>query len=156
MIQRVQSIYLLLVTVIMSFLLVRPYAELTLADNQMLIFKAHAIVSQSSVDVITVYKSTIPVILLVLITSLLSFVAIFFYNHRVIQMRIGLLNALLLAILMIIMLAYYFITRHHLDIADQAFRIPVIFPVVCFILSLMATRAIHNDEMLVNSYNRIR
>ncbi len=36
MIQRVQSVYLLLVTVLMSFMLILPYAELTLTDGQSL------------------------------------------------------------------------------------------------------------------------
>ena len=38
MIQRIQSIYLLLVTVLMSFLLIRPYAEMTLTDGSGIAF----------------------------------------------------------------------------------------------------------------------
>jgi hypothetical protein len=43
MIQRVQSIYLLLITVLMSFMLMRPYAELTITNDQTLIFQCHAV-----------------------------------------------------------------------------------------------------------------
>jgi len=156
MIQRVQSIYLLLVTILMSFLLVRPYANMTLADNQELIFKAHTITIQSAVDVISNYKTTIPVVLLLLIIGLLSFCTIFLYKHRIIQIRLTILNALLLLALIGSMLLYYFITRGTLGVTHSSFRLAMIFPIMAFIFCIMSIRSIRRDEILVNSYNRIR
>ena len=101
MIQRVQSIYLLLVTVLMSFLLMRPYAELTLTDDQTLTFQCHAVndLHRKRADR-SISKPPLPVIALVLIIGLLSFGNIFFYNRRIIQMRICMVNmGLLLALI---------------------------------------------------------
>ena len=156
MIQRVQSIYLLLITVLMSFLFVRPYAEMTLVDNQVLLFKAHVITIQSAADVISNYKMTIPVILLLLINGLLSFCTIFFYNHRIIQIRLSILNAFMLLALFVTMLLYFFIIRSDLDPTHSSFRLAMVFPILAFIFCIMAIHNIRRDEILVKSYNRIR
>ena len=156
MIQRVQSIYLLLVTVLMSFLLVRAYAELTLNADQLLTFRAHAIVSDIGSDTETIYKSTIPVIALVLITAILSFINIFIYRRRIIQIRICMVNTLLLVALLITIFLYYMVTKNSLTTIHQSFRIPAIFPLMGIVFNIMATRAIQRDELLVNSYKRIR
>lgn len=156
MIQRVQSIYLLLVTILMSFLLVRPYADMTLADNQELLFRSHAIIIQSAADVISLYKTTIPVVILILIIGILSFCTIFFYNHRILQIRLSILNALLLFALIGSMLFYYFIIRSSPDVTHSSFRLAMIFPILGFIFCVMAIQSIRRDEILVNSYKRIR
>ena len=43
MIQRVQSLYLLLITILMSLMVVLPYAELILGDGQTITFHSYAI-----------------------------------------------------------------------------------------------------------------
>jgi len=155
MIQRVQSVYLLLVTVLMSFMLIRPYAEITLTDSQILTFHSHVIENNAGSETPTVYKTTIPVIALVLMTGLLSFVNIFLFNRRILQRRICLVNVVLLISLLIIMFIYYRSTQHSSDITVHAFRFPAIFPLLAIILNFLAYRNIYIDEMLVKSY-RIR
>ncbi len=156
MIQRVQSVYLLLVTVIMSFLIVSPYASMIDADNQNLVFKTHAIVIETSNGEPQNYKSTVAVISLVLLTSIISFVCIFLYNRRLIQIRICILNTILLIVLLSIMFLYYVITRNNLNPTDHSFGISAIFPLIGVVLTIMAYRAIRHDDMLVNSFDRLR
>jgi hypothetical protein len=157
MIQRSQSVYLLLVTVLMSFLLIRPYAEIKLAEGQSLAFHAHVIKMDTGNDISSVYKTTIPVIALVLITSLISFVNIFLYNRRIVQIRICVINSVLLIILLLIMFTYYSSVRGgSLAVIHYTLRIPMIFPFMSVIFNLMAYRAIQHDELLVNSYKRMR
>jgi hypothetical protein len=156
MIQRVQSIYLLLITVLMSFLLIRPYADLTLVDTQSLVFRAHAITIQSGPQDVELYKTTIPVVLLTLITGLLSFCTIFFYNHRIYQIRLSMINAVLIVMLIICMLTYSLTIKQSLQVTDFSFRMAMIYPVLSLIFCIMAIRAIQHDEILVNSYNRLR
>ncbi|HEX2393704.1 MAG TPA: DUF4293 domain-containing protein [Bacteroidales bacterium] len=156
MIQRVQSIYLLIVTILMSFLTIMPYAYMELPGNQTLSFKASAINLISQTDVVSVYKSTIPVILMVIIAGIFSFCIIFFYNHRIIQIRLTLLNLLLLLILTAIMIYFCIDTRSDFDGRRLSFKIAMTFPVISLVFSILAIRGIRHDEMLVNSYNRIR
>jgi hypothetical protein len=156
MIQRVQSVYLLLVTVLMSFLLIRPYAEQTVTKDQVLTFRTYAIKINTGNNASAVYKTTVPVIAMVLITSLLSFASIFFYNRRIIQIRLCIVNSILLVALLITMFFYYSSTRGSLTVVYQTFKIPAIFPLLCIVFNLMAYKAIRHDELLVNSYNRMR
>lgn len=156
MIQRAQSIYLLMVTVLMSFLLLWPYASLSPDANEVLSFRSHAIVSLSSDTVTGILKPTLPLLMLVLITGIISLVNIFMYHHRIKQIRICLLNTGLLVVLMLLMVYYYYSTMHSVDPTQHAFRLPAILPVLSIILTLVAARAIHRDEMLVKSYERIR
>jgi len=156
MIQRVQSVYLLLVTILMSFLLVQPYAELKLTDGQTLAFRSSKIVYNAGSEKPAAYRITIEVVLLAMITGLLSFVNIFLFSRRVIQLRICLLNTLLMVLLLIIMLIHYISARHALDTSHHAFRLAGIFPVAALVINALAYRNIQKDELIVNSYNRIR
>lgn len=156
MIQRVQSVYLLLITILMSFLLVRPYAELVLRDGSPLVFNSLSIKKYTSSDDYEKYRKTLPLFLLVIITGALSFVNIFFFQKRLLQIRLCMIGFILLMIILIIMIIYYISTRYVLDHSLHAFRLAVIFPIMAIIMNFMAYRAIHHDEMLVNSYNRIR
>lgn len=156
MIQRVQSIYLLLITVLMSFMLMRPYAELTITNDQTLTFQCHAVKIYTGDQLTGVYQTTPPVIALVLIIGLLSFGNIFFYNRRIVQMRICMVNMGLLLSLLMIILIYYNAAKMSLITSYASFRIPAIFPLMSIVFNIMAYRLIHRDELLVNSYNRIR
>lgn len=156
MIQRVQSIFLLLITVMMSFLLLRSYAEIKLFGDQTLVFRTHGILMQSGSEIISVYKNTFPVIILTLLTALLSFCTIFFFNHRILQIRLCMLNAVLIFSLLLIMFIYFISTLDDFKTIHHSFKLPMIFPILSIIFCLMASRNIQKDEALVNSYNRIR
>jgi len=156
MIQRVQSVYLLLVTVLMSFLLLRPYAEVNLADGHTLIFRVLKITNFASAQSWETYRTTFVLCVLVIISGLISFLNIFLFGKRVIQMRICFVNTMLLIFIALIMFVYYTSIKHVLPHIQSAFRLGSIFPVMSLILNFMAYRAIHQDELLVDSYNRIR
>ena len=156
MIQRVQSIYLLVVTILMSFLLIMPYASMELPGDQQLLFKSAGIQLISTANVVSVYNSTIPLISLVVIAGIYSFCIIFFYNYRILQIRLILVNLVLIVFLIIIMLYHCFDAKSDFEGEKLLFRIGMSFPVICLVFSFMAIRGIRHDEMLVNSYNRIR
>ncbi|HLO57193.1 MAG TPA: DUF4293 domain-containing protein [Bacteroidales bacterium] len=156
MIQRVQSIYLLLVTILMSFILIKPYAGITLVDGQSLLLKAHVITIQSGENVISTYKTTIPVIFLVLVSGFLSFFTIFLYHKRILQIRLTLLNMVFIVILTCSMLAYYFTVKSNFTDETSTLRLGMAFPVLALIFCTMAIRGIRHDELLVKSYDRIR
>jgi len=156
MIQRVQSIFLLLATVLMSFLVILPYAELNLYDGQTLTFFSHVIRTSTYQEVSSLYQNTFPIIALILLACLLSFGNIFLFNYRIWQLRICLINMVILILLLAVMFLYYSIARFSLYLTAHAFKFPAIFPFVALLLNFLAYRNIHNDEILVNSYKRIR
>ncbi|MBN1157979.1 MAG: DUF4293 domain-containing protein [Bacteroidales bacterium] len=156
MIQRVQSVYLLLVTVLMSIFLVSSYAEITTDLNQTISFYTHAVQKYVATDASVTVMRTLPLVVLVLLTGIISFVNIFLFHKRILQIRICVLSSLLLVVQLVLICFYYSGIKSDFAPDQPAFRIPVIFPVISIILNFMAYRAIHHDEALVNSYNRIR
>jgi hypothetical protein len=156
MIQRKQSVFLLLVAVMMSWLLVRPFAEITLIDTRMLIFHTPAIRIYSTPHDYLYFRYTIPLVLLVFLTGVLNFVNIFLFSRRLLQIRLCIISAGLLAVIILTMLYFYFVTLHSVEHTLHSFRVAAIFPIIGIIFNFLAYRAIHQDELLVKSYDRIR
>jgi hypothetical protein len=156
MIQRVQSIYLLLVTILMSFLLMRPYAEITLTQGQALIFHSLTIERYTPPDTFEKYRTTLPLFLMIIITGAVSFANIFLFNRRIVQIRLCFVSFILLAVILIIMFIYYSSARGALDYTLHVFRLAAVFPILAIVMTFLAYRAINHDELLVSSYKRIR
>ena len=93
MIQRIQSVYLFLVTVLMSFMIILPLASLSLRDGQSVVFYSYGINKYITRENAEMINRTLPILLLVCLTGLISFVNIFQFGKRVIQMRICLPRA---------------------------------------------------------------
>jgi hypothetical protein len=140
----------------MSFLLTMPYALMKLPDDQKLIFNVSGILMSSHDEVVNIYRSTIPLISLVLITGIFSFCIIFFYGRRVLQIRLTLINLILIVILSAFTIYYCLNAKSAFEGECLLIRIPIAFPIVCILFCIMAMRAIWHDEMLVNSYKRMR
>jgi hypothetical protein len=156
MIQRKQSIYLLLVTIMMSFLLIRPYAEIVLMDGKYLVFHSLEVKMYTTANEISNYRYTIPLFLVVFAAGALSFVNIFFYNRRILQIRLCIINYFLLISMLVIMVIYYFTLRSEIENTRHVFRVAGVYPILGFVMNLLAYRAIQQDELLVSSYNRLR
>ena len=155
MIQRVQSIYLLLVTLLMSFLILWPFAEVNLVDNRVFLFHAYAITVGNGTGTV-VFSYLFPVLILVVIAALMSIVALFLYKRRKLQLKLCRMNTVVLFVLTIAIAFYYyrFLSSH--DTLHHSLRLIAVNPLIAIIANTMAYQAIRHDEMLVNSYNRIR
>lgn len=138
-IQRVQSIYLLVAAIIGSTLFGLPFATAPAQPEGMLVDGAFDI------------NDHIALIILTIVVVLLSFVTIFLYNNRVLQMNLGKLNIVLLLGLLGLA-GYLFYT---LPVATSL-GLGLIVPVVVFVLILLANRNIKKDEKLVRSADRLR
>lgn len=90
-------------------------------------------------------------IIFTFVTMALSVIAIFYYKARILQIRICIINILLLAAYQIWILVYYFQFK-----SVYTFTLPTLFPFVCAVLLLIAIRYIWRDESEVIAYNIIR
>jgi uncharacterized membrane protein YjjP (DUF1212 family) len=99
-----------------------------------------------------VYFSNIPVILImVIVTFSITFVSIFLYRHRTLQIRLCIIDSVILLGLQGWIL-WMFFNRPE----GTAFTIGSVFPVVSAILVFTAMRYIARDEALVRSTSRLR
>ncbi|MBI9053172.1 MAG: DUF4293 domain-containing protein [Bacteroidales bacterium] len=152
MIQRIQSIYLLIVTLLLGSLFAFPLAELLSSDGQLFIFNFNGLSIENEAGM---YLLTIPPVVLLVINILISFVTLFFYKKRVLQMRLNSFNIILL--LGYVGLNYYYIHNFSKQLDGiVSYHVIAIFPLIAAIFTYLAIRAIGKDEALIRSMDRIR
>ena len=99
--------------------------------------------------------STWPLLVILIILFALTFITIFLYKRRMIQIRLCIINTVLL-VGMQGLLYYYVLAVSKLLPAHPNYSIIFIFPLVSAILSFLALRAIAKDEALIRSLERLR
>lgn len=154
MLQRIQTIYLLLIVALFTATLFMPLAVLQMGEL-FYSFDASGLHTMS-VEPELVYP-TWGLFALVAIIALVAMVTIFLYKNRILQIRLSIFNALL----MIGFYAFFFYIIWTLKgQAQQMFtmqvKLAVGFPLISLILDYLAIRNIGADETLVRSLNRLR
>lgn len=147
MIQRIQTVYILLAGVLTAILYKFKLADLSV-NNELMEFFAKGIFKGEEI----VYNG-LPLMVLIGIITVLHFAGLFLYKKRILQIRILVFSIILL--LGLFGLFFYF-TYMGFEGAKVAFKIPVAFPLVAVVLDWLAIRAIGKDEALIRSLNRIR
>ncbi len=130
MIQRIQTVYLLAAALFTGALFFTPF----------MFVQTERIM----------YTDSLTFTILISITSLISFADIFCYKNRIMQMRIAMMNTLILFGFQC-WIAYIFFTTK-----GAAFSTTALFPLISMVLLLLAFRSIARDEALVQSADRLR
>jgi Kef-type K+ transport system membrane component KefB len=142
MIQRIQTVYLLLVAGLFIALLFLPLAT----------------VKSISETAKTVFL-TFPLAITATVIAALSLIAVFLYRKRKVQ-RVVCLAVFLLILAFCILAGYYMVTAGKIQEAGQNAVITpsiwITFPVIACILSILAVNRISADEKLIRSLDRIR
>jgi hypothetical protein len=147
MIQRIQTIYVLVSALLVSSLIKLKFAEL-FVNNEIYTFVARGIYNGDEM-----IFNGLAIFIFIPVIAVLHFVVIFLYKKRILQIRFLVFSIILL--LGLFGLFFYFTYAGFTD-AKVAFKVPVVFPIVAAILDFLAIRAIGKDEALVRSLNRIR
>lgn len=155
MLQRVQTLYLLGITILSLICLFSPVAGLNATETA----KIYALnynglfeVSDSGNHfmagnwVLTAISVMMPV---------LSFIAILLFKRRILQIRVAIFNIVLMAGFYGLLFIYLWQFGKSLE-AKWFLEIVAAFPLVNIVLSVLAIRAIGRDEALIKSLNRIR
>jgi len=147
MIQRIQTVYLLISGILLGFLFFLPFAEIA-KDSAIYLFNYKGILLDGKVMENGLAISA----LIAIITGLHGF-AILAYKKRIVQMRI-----IVFIILLMIGLfgLFFFFTYYTFSEARISFKVSMVFPLVAIILDYLAIRSIGKDEALIRSIDRIR
>ena len=155
MIQRIQTLYLLIVVILSSVTLFSPLVEffdsasaLSYVMNYKGVYQIQETgnLFQNDVWTLTVLSAIIP---------LITLVTIFLFKNRVLQLRLTFFNTVLMAGWYAMLFIYIGFAKANLN-ADWTLEIVTAFPLINIILNLLAIRGIGKDEALVKSLNRIR
>ena len=147
MIQRIQSVYVLVSALLVATLMKLKFADL-MVNNELYTFVARGIYNGEEM-----IFDGLAIFIFIPLIALLHFVVIFLYKKRILQIRILVFTIILL--LGLFGLFFYFTYTGFNDV-KVAFKVPIVFPVVAAILDFLAIRAIGKDEALIRSLDRIR
>jgi hypothetical protein len=155
MIQRIQSLYLLLTT-LLSVLFLNG-SVLCFVDKTGSSIKVNftELTKSSGGQVPEVIEKLLPLSLIILLIAVISIVIIFLYKNRNIQLRLT-FSLILLNVLLIIAFIHVSIRIISKFDAQLVPGIKMILPVLMLLFSILAYRGIKKDDRLVKSYDRLR
>ncbi len=164
MIQRIQSLYLLFIVILGTLLFFVPVIQFTTMPDEPVqrMFELGAVgMDEITPDMENLYLDTLTLkgiwglTLTTVLIPLLALLDIFMYRRRILQARLNIFLALLC-------LGYYGILYVYIWFAQMNFNLDwnlyfwACIPLICFVLTLGATRRILKDEALVRAADRIR
>lgn len=143
MIQRIQSVFLLIVVFLsgLLFLLDFSYFEV---GNEIQLFNICGI--QNAV-------TTWPLALLNFIILAIALATIFLYKNRILQIRMSVFNMVLMFGIYVLMAYYIYNLKGD---ANVGYNIAILFPFINIVLTYLAIRSIGKDEALIRSLDRLR
>lgn len=151
MIQRIQTIYLLLVALLSGLAFWLPLAEFTTGADT---YSLTALGLRNAEQAIV--QPTIYLTILQAACCLLPLVTIFLYKRRLLQIRLAAAELVLLLGAVGMTLIYYMSDGGFPADTHSAIGIAFVFPIVSLVFVYLAIRAIGRDERLVRSLDRIR
>ncbi|MDR3261052.1 MAG: DUF4293 domain-containing protein [Tannerella sp.] len=152
MLQRIQTVYLLLIAALTTAMLFLPLAVVQ-SEGVSYTFDAlglHTVAAQPELAYSTWALFALPVVI-----ALLALLTVFLYKNRILQIRLCLFNAILLV-------GFYGIFAFFLwNLSAQSdfhfsVRLALSFPFINLILDYLAIRNVGADETLVRSLHRLR
>ena len=155
MIQRIQTVYMLLAVVLSVLCLCMQIGTFSAAGLEVL-----SAYNLWCVDPMGAHHfNTWPLFAVLVLTAAVGFLNIFLYRNRKVQARVLLFNMFMIVGWYILFAVYSKTLGHAVDnVIDVNFHasIAAVFPAVAVILYAMARRAVLADERLVRAADRIR
>lgn len=151
MIQRIQSLYLLAVTILLVLTLCFPLGYFHGANGlEEATFRALGVTAAGGA-----YQTTWGLFCILLLSAVVSLATIFLFRNRMLQIRMVIFSSLLLIGFYIVFGIFYYMLS---DTFTNGFGVGIALclPLVSLILNYLAFRAIYKDEALVNSLNHLR
>src|SRR5687768_7972472 len=165
MIQRIQSVFLLILVIAMISLLFLPlWAKTNPQNNQEVVLTAFSLSSQATTPtdapstISTINENSMAIAGLAIIIALVALYEIFQYKNRFTQIKLGLLNSLLLAALLGTIFYYSSYVGDALvkTTTPGDYQAGFYLPILGLIVNSLANRYIKRDEDLVRSVDRLR
>ena len=158
MLQRIQTLLLVAVAVAMLSVTVLPMWEKSSAAlNEKVTLTAYALEYFKTTNLVS-SANTLVIVILAIISACIAAFSITQYKKRMLQMTLGLINSILIAVV----LGYTFYQVFKVGIpmfepeTQGTYHAGFIAAVVAMLCNMIANRFIRRDEMLVKSADRMR
>lgn len=157
MIQRIQSVFLLLASISLALTFFFPMAEfIGVKDSLVLyVYKVQSLVP-SSANVYDIWF-VMPLLAIVSLVMVFSLITIFMYKNRMGQLKvIRFMMFLIAAMIGIVFLYYYDILATTSGAEPNFIQIGAFAPLLSMVFLYLAYRGVMKDEKLVRSADRLR
>ena len=155
MIQRVQSVYLFLTTVISVLFMTGNILKYTDRSGQVINITAIGLLRVSDGSPSAYAGRFIPLLLLTVMIAGVSLLTIFLYKNRSLQLKLT-ISLLILAMLVMILTGMYSVQLIGIPGTEISLGIKMILPVLMLIFLYLAYRGIKKDDDIIKSYDRLR
>ncbi len=152
MIQRIQSVYLLLVVVLMGVVTSLPLGIYTGVDGGVSSWRALGI------DIAGVGHdgSCGGLFVIALLSAIIALATVFLYKNRKLQVRLTVFNILLIIGWYAVFVAFAMVYKKQLGSAVFHCSTGCVLPLIAVFFNLSAIRGIRKDERLVRAADRLR
>ena len=154
MIQRIQTLYLLIIAALMAVTLFSGLAWFAGDAGEFGLYAFGLKTAEGELVQSTVYMGV-----LLALACALPLVTIFLFKRRLVQIRLCAVELVLLVGAGAMMGIYFYLCNRYFaesEFYSHTLKISLVFPLVCLVFDLLALRAIFRDEKLVRSLDRIR
>lgn len=153
MIQRIQSVYMLIVEILLIVCLCSPVGRFVSNGNVCAVMNNLTLRDGKGAVLSYSLWALCTIISIAIVTTLL---AIFLFRKRMRQIRFLIFNTILMIGYCIAYIAFIFVLKGQFEGASFTPTAFVAIPVVAIIFNWLAIRAIGADEMMVRAADRIR
>lgn len=150
MLQRIQTVYLLLASICMVVSLLTNLATFSFSGD---IVQFEAMGFYLNKEIIF---STWGLFIIGNISAILSVIIVFLYNKRMLQIRLASINIFMMLGYYGLIAFYIYMRNPEVNSEFQNIGVGIIMPFIAIILTYLAIRKIGADEALIRSLNRIR
>ncbi|MDR2009894.1 MAG: DUF4293 domain-containing protein [Bacteroidales bacterium] len=154
MIQRIQTFFLILALACMVVLFFVPFGAIITNNGELISLDVFGCDYTNDNGDLMNFASW-PILIILIPSVLITFISIFLYKKRILQMRLNILNMILQLGSTGLMFFYLYLASNKFG-TDFVTKFTIILPVAAAILTFLAIRGIARDEALVRSLNRIR
>jgi uncharacterized membrane protein len=155
MIQRIQSIYFSLITLLSLVFISGSFLNFADSTGAEINVTFNGIVRDRIGQNPEIIEKLLPLSVLIILIPIVSLIAIFIFKNRKLQLRFSLFLVILAAVFLIASIHVSFRIVSKFD-ARLIPGFKMILPIVILVLSILAYRGIKKDDRLVKSYDRLR
>ncbi|MCU0472863.1 MAG: DUF4293 domain-containing protein [Bacteroidales bacterium] len=155
MIQRIQSLYLLLTTIVSGIFLNGGFLRIISSEGSETFLRFSGVYQKAGETGPDLIGRLIPLTIISLLIPLISLTAIFLFKMRKLQLKLTIF-LLILEILLILTGAFSAIKMVQSHPSSVIPELNILFPFMEIIFTFLAYIGIRKDELLIKSYDRLR
>ncbi len=152
MIQRIQSVYLSVITVLLITTMCLPVGSFVETNGVIAGVLKPLGLKMTNGD----FQSTWGVFGILLLSSVISFCTIFLYRNRMLQVRMTVFAGILLIGYYVVSWVFILMLKKTLDVVSFQCGWALCLPAISIVFDYLAFRAIYRDELMVKAADRLR